>query len=171
SRYSDYETRRPRCGGGDAKEAITERPRCGGGQTDEEASMRRGSPSSQVSSGTGRRFRSRSFWTCAPLAAVDRHVLRDRLEQDGGRQNVELESPRPRLSLKAAWFLTDVPTADHGALRLVPGSHVRDALPRDREPEDAVPLLVRAGTAVVVDRRLWHARGDNRSGATRRVLL
>src|SRR5919202_3424138 len=94
-----------------------------------------------------------------------------RWHQDGGRQNVELSSPRPRLSLKVAWFLTDVPTADHGALRLVPGSHTRDALPRDREPPDGVPLLVRAGTAVVLDRRLWHARGDNRSEATRRVLF
>ena len=94
-----------------------------------------------------------------------------RWHQDGGRQNVELSSPRPRLSLKVAWFLTDVPTADHGALRLVPGSHTRDVLPRDREPPDAVPLLVRAGTAVVLDRRLWHARGDNRSDATRRVLF
>ena len=34
-----------------------------------------------------------------------------------------------------------------------------------------MPLLVRAGTAVVVDRRLWHARGDNRSDTTRRVLF
>src|ERR671935_136870 len=94
-----------------------------------------------------------------------------RWHQDGGRQNVELSSPRPRLSLKVAWFLTDVPTADHGALRVVPGSHTRDALPRDREPADAVPLLVRAGSAVVLDRRLWHARGDNHSDTTRRVLF
>ena len=94
-----------------------------------------------------------------------------RWHQDGGRQNVELESPRPRLSLKVAWFLTDVPTAEHGALRVVPGSHTCDTLPRDCEPADAVPLLVRAGTAVVVDRRLWHARGDNCSATTRRVLF
>jgi len=94
-----------------------------------------------------------------------------RWHQDGGRQNVEVESPRPRLSLKVAWFLTDVPTAVHGALRVVPGSHMRDVLTRDREPDDAVPLLVRAGTAVVLDRRLWHARGDNHSDTTRRVLF
>ena len=94
-----------------------------------------------------------------------------RWHQDGGRQNVELESPRPRLSLKVAWFLTDVPTPEHGALRVVPGSHLRDTLARGLEPEGAVPLLVRAGTAVVVDRRLWHARGDNRSDTTRRVLF
>jgi ectoine hydroxylase-related dioxygenase (phytanoyl-CoA dioxygenase family) len=94
-----------------------------------------------------------------------------RWHQDGGRQNVELASPRPRLSVKVAYFLTDVPTAEHGALRVVPGSHGRDTLPRDCEPPDAVPVLVEAGSAVVFDRRLWHARGDNVSDRTRKVLF
>jgi len=94
-----------------------------------------------------------------------------RWHQDGGRQNVDLESPRPRLSVKVAFFLTDVPTADHGALRVVPGSHRADTLPTDREPPDATPLLVEAGTAVLFDRRLWHARGDNRAAATRKALF
>jgi len=94
-----------------------------------------------------------------------------RWHQDGGRQNVELASPRPRLSVKVAYFLTDVPTADHGALRVVPGSHGRDMLSRDREPPDAVPVLVEAGSAVMFDRRLWHARGDNVSDRTRKVLF
>jgi ectoine hydroxylase len=94
-----------------------------------------------------------------------------RWHQDGGRQNVELASPRPRLSVKVAYFLTDVPTAEHGAFRVVPGSHGRDMLPRDREPPDAVPVLVEAGSAVVFDRRLWHARGDNVSDRTRKALF
>ena len=94
-----------------------------------------------------------------------------RWHQDGGRQNVELESPRPRLSVKVAYFLTDVPTAEHGALRVVPGSHVRDTLPRDREPAGAIPVLVEAGSAVIFDRRLWHARGDNVSDRTRKALF
>jgi ectoine hydroxylase len=98
-------------------------------------------------------------------------AARWRWHQDGGRQNVELESPRPRLSVKVAYFLTDVPTAAHGALRVLPGSHHADTLARDREPADAVPLLVRAGTAVLFDRRLWHARGDNSSPATRKALF
>jgi ectoine hydroxylase len=94
-----------------------------------------------------------------------------RWHQDGGRQNLELESPRPRLSLKVAYFLTDVEAPDHGALRVIPGSHRHDTLPMDREPDEATPLLVRAGSAVVFDRRLWHARGDNRSVRTRKVLF
>jgi ectoine hydroxylase len=94
-----------------------------------------------------------------------------RWHQDGGRQNVDLELPRPRLSVKVAFFLTDVATADHGALRVIPGSHLSSSLARKREPPDAVPLLVRAGSAVIFDRRLWHARGNNRSGATRKALF
>jgi ectoine hydroxylase-related dioxygenase (phytanoyl-CoA dioxygenase family) len=94
-----------------------------------------------------------------------------RWHQDGGRQNVELASPRPRLSLKVAFFLTDVTAREDGAMLVVPGSHVRDTLARDREPADALPLLVRAGSAVVVDRRLWHARGDNLSERTRKALF
>jgi ectoine hydroxylase-related dioxygenase (phytanoyl-CoA dioxygenase family) len=94
-----------------------------------------------------------------------------RWHQDGGRQNVELESPRPRLSVKVAYFLTDVDGPEQGALRVVRGSHLRDTLPTDREPEQAEPLLVRAGSAVVFDRRLWHARGDNRSERTRKALF
>ena len=95
-----------------------------------------------------------------------------RWHQDGGRQNVELESPRPRLSVKVAYFLTDVPTAEHGALRVVPGSHVRDTLSRDREPFGAMPLLVEAGSAVIFDRPVfWRARGDNVSDRTRKALF
>jgi ectoine hydroxylase len=98
-----------------------------------------------------------------------------RWHQDGGRQNVELGSPRPRLSVKVGFFLTDVESEQSGPLWVIPGSHVNDTLerPRDRgsRPRDAEPLLVRAGTAVVFDRRLWHARGDNAGGPTRKALF
>jgi len=98
-----------------------------------------------------------------------------RWHQDGGRQNLELESPRPRLSVKAAYFLTDVTTADNGCLWVIPGSHRRDKLARPADgsvlPPGAQPLLLPAGTAVVFDRRLWHARGDNVSEVTRKALF
>ena len=98
-----------------------------------------------------------------------------RWHQDGGRQNVELESPRPRLSLKVAYFLTDVDDAALGALWVLPRSHERDRLARPANgsvtSRGAVPVLVRAGSAVVFDRRLWHARGDNVSDRTRKALF
>ena len=97
-----------------------------------------------------------------------------RWHQDGGRQNVELAEPRPQLSLKVAYVLTDVDEPEQGAMWLIRGSHRRDRLERPRNgsvrPPSAEPLLVRAGTVVVFDRRLWHARGDNVSRRTRKVL-
>ena len=98
-----------------------------------------------------------------------------RWHQDGGRQNVELESPRPRLSVKVAYFLTDVTGPECGSLWVIPGSHLHDTLARPADgsilPPGAEPLLVRAGTAVLFDRRLWHARGDNTSQTTRKALF
>jgi ectoine hydroxylase-related dioxygenase (phytanoyl-CoA dioxygenase family) len=98
-----------------------------------------------------------------------------RWHQDGGRQNVDLPPPRPRLSVKAAYFLTDVRCPDDGAFWLVPGSHRHDRLERPADgsprPPGARPLLVRAGTAVLFDRRLWHARGDNTGLDTRKALF
>jgi ectoine hydroxylase-related dioxygenase (phytanoyl-CoA dioxygenase family) len=95
-----------------------------------------------------------------------------RWHQDGGRQNVDLPSPRPKLSLKVAFFLTDVQEETQGPMWIVPGSHRTDRLERDdTHPSGATPLLVRAGTAVIFDRRLWHARGDNTSTRTRKALF
>jgi ectoine hydroxylase len=98
-----------------------------------------------------------------------------RWHQDGGRQNLELESPRPRLSVKVAYFLTSVTHPDQGCLWVIPGSHVDDVLHRPADgsvrPAGSEPLLVAAGTAVIFDRRLWHARGDNRSEHTRKALF
>jgi ectoine hydroxylase-related dioxygenase (phytanoyl-CoA dioxygenase family) len=77
--------------------------------------------------------------------------------------------------VKVAYFLTSVPAPEFGPTWVLPGSHVRDVLERPRDgsmrPEGAIPLLVRAGDAIVFDRRLWHARGDNRSKTTRKALF
>lgn len=99
--------------------------------------------------------------------------------QDGGRQNVELEcDPRPRMSLKVAFWLSDVSVPGRGNMVIVPGSHERNTLPRPErpelgfdQPEDAVPVLASPGDALIFDRRLWHSRSDNLSEHTRRVLF
>jgi ectoine hydroxylase len=95
--------------------------------------------------------------------------------QDGGRQNRELETdPRPRLSVKVAFWLSDVSKIGRGNLTVIPGSHRQNWLdgPPRRDvpwpaPPDAVQVCVRPGDAIVFDRRLWHARSDNRSTVTR----
>lgn len=102
-----------------------------------------------------------------------------RWHQDGGRQNLEIETdPRPRLSVKVAWFLSDVSRPGRGNLQVIPGSHRRNRLARPDDPatgfpppEGAVDILATAGSAVLFDRRLWHARTDNRSRRTRRAVF
>jgi ectoine hydroxylase-related dioxygenase (phytanoyl-CoA dioxygenase family) len=95
--------------------------------------------------------------------------------QDSMRVNDEIEShPRPRLSLKVGYYLTDVSQPDRGNTLIVAGSHLRDEVdcPADgvSNPEGAEPLCIKAGTAVLIDRRIWHSRSPNLSGLTRKVI-
>jgi len=96
--------------------------------------------------------------------------------QDSGRVNNEMDShPRPRLSLKVAYFLSDVSEPGRGNFWVVPGTHLCDTLAMpsgdEGQPEGAVPVLVKPGTAVFFDRRLWHAASPNWSDVTRKVLF
>jgi hypothetical protein len=92
--------------------------------------------------------------------------------QDGGRQNVELETdPRARLSLKVAYWLSDVSEPGRGNILVIPGSHTRNTLPRQEPPRGAMPVLASPGDAMVFDRRLWHSRSDNLSAHTRRAIF
>ena len=109
-----------------------------------------------------------------------RRAPRWRWHQDGGRQNVDVESRRPLFSVKAGWFLTDVTTPEHGALWIIPGSHVHDTLAR---PDNRVAPPGRCGAAARRGRQprslrppaLARARGqhleDRPQGALLRVQL
>ncbi len=96
--------------------------------------------------------------------------------QDSGRLNIDLEAtPRPRVSLKVAFFLTDCTETNRGNFHAIPGSHLRDDIEfpenKEEDPEGAVPVPVAAGDAVFFDRRVWHASGINFSDMTRKVLF
>jgi ectoine hydroxylase len=95
--------------------------------------------------------------------------------QDSMRVNEEIEcSPRPRLSLKVGYYLTDVSGPDWGNTLLLPASHLQDQLdcPNDgiASPPCAIPLRVPAGSALILDRRLWHSRSPNHAPHTRKVI-
>lgn len=102
-----------------------------------------------------------------------------RWHQDGGRQNLQIESaPRPLMSVRVAYWLSDLSAPGRGNLMVIPGSHLRNTLPRPEhpergfdQPEGAVELLAEPGDAVFFDRRIWHARSDNRSEITRRAVF
>jgi ectoine hydroxylase-related dioxygenase (phytanoyl-CoA dioxygenase family) len=99
--------------------------------------------------------------------------------QDGGRQNRELEvSPRPRMSVKLAYWLSDVSETGRGNLKIVPGSHLTDWIQgpprRDVEwpdPEGAIEVQVAPGDVVFFDRRIWHCRSNNYSEITRKAIF
>jgi ectoine hydroxylase len=92
--------------------------------------------------------------------------------QDGGRPVPEMERPHPRLSLKISYWLSDVTTPENGAMEIVPGSHKLDTKPEGCDTgEGVMPVCVKAGSAVLFDRRMWHRRGINTSDITRRVLF
>jgi len=99
--------------------------------------------------------------------------------QDGGRQNREIETdPRPRLSVKLAFWLSDVSVPGRGNFKVWPGSHLRNRIDgpprRDIEwpdPDGAIEVCANAGDVVFFDRRIWHARSDNYSEVTRKAMF
>ncbi|WP_020576512.1 phytanoyl-CoA dioxygenase family protein [Actinopolymorpha alba] len=95
--------------------------------------------------------------------------------QDSGRVNFDIDSsPRPRLSIKVAYFLSDTSKEGRGNFWVVPGSHLQDRIEvpgGHGQPANAVPVLAKPGTAVLFDRRLWHAASPNWSDVTRKVLF
>jgi ectoine hydroxylase len=96
--------------------------------------------------------------------------------QDSGRVNVEMESsPRPRLSVKIVYWLSDCSEPGRGNFYILPGSHLWDKLedrPTDGSlPEGALCVCSKPGDAVFFDRRLWHSRSENDSDITRKGLF
>jgi ectoine hydroxylase len=116
-----------------------------------------------------------------------------RFHQDSGRVNFDIESqPRPRLSLKVAYFLEGDPAPGNANMYLIPGSHLSNESPvlAAGSPLDAtlpelsrfpgstageVPgaraLSVSPGTAVLFDRRIWHSKSPNYGQGTRKALF
>jgi ectoine hydroxylase len=95
--------------------------------------------------------------------------------QDSMRVNDEIESqPRPRLSVKIGFYLTDVSRSDAGNTLIVPGSHLGDDIdcPADgvSNPPGAEPVCLQPGSALIIDRRIWHSRSPNLSRDTRKVI-
>ena len=97
--------------------------------------------------------------------------------QDTGRVNQEMEtSPRPRLSVKVAYFLSDTSEPGRGNFHVIPGSQLKDKMTfprgdRKRMVNGGVPILAPKGSAVIFDRRLWHSASANYWTEPRKVVF
>ena len=116
--------------------------------------------------------------TVTPPVPLEDRPSKKRLHwhQDSGRVSLDIETvPAPRISVKIGYFLTDVSEGGRGNFSVVPGSHLKDEVeyPADgvSNPPEAHEVQVPAGTAVIFDRRIWHAGGWNFSDITRKVLF
>jgi ectoine hydroxylase len=96
--------------------------------------------------------------------------------QDSGRSSLDMyENAVPaRLSIKVGYFLTDVSESGRGNFWIIPGSHLKRTidLPPNGvgQPDGAMPVLVKPGTAVFFDRRIWHCATKNYSPITRMFI-
>ncbi|MFF4576671.1 phytanoyl-CoA dioxygenase family protein [Streptomyces sp. NPDC001410] len=84
-----------------------------------------------------------------------------------------LSFPLPLLSVKVSYPLTDITRVEDGGPLVIPGSHIGPETPKPTgpEPPGSVPILAPAGSAIVIDSRVWHTVGANRSGSTRSTLF
>lgn len=112
--------------------------------------------------------------TTPRVPAEDTRKTIDGWHRDSGRLNVELETPQPRVSLKVGFFVTDAVTDEAGNFYVIRGSHLKDnvVIPGDGSlPEDAMPVRIKARSAVIFDRRIWHSSSRNFSDLTRKVMF
>lgn len=94
--------------------------------------------------------------------------------RDGGAIHQDLPWPPPLLALKVGYYLTDLTEPGSGQTYFIRDSHkTGEKTPGKNElPESAFPMTVKAGTAVLFDRRLVHSiRSANYSGAKRHAIF
>jgi len=110
-----------------------------------------------------------------PPKPEDRIVTMQGWHQDSDRVNHEIESsPRPRISVKVAFFLSDCAKPGCANFWAIPGSHLKDQydIPQDGSlPQGAEAILVAKGGAVIFDRRTWHSASSNTADFSRKVLF
>ncbi|MGR8950476.1 MAG: phytanoyl-CoA dioxygenase family protein [Gammaproteobacteria bacterium] len=77
--------------------------------------------------------------------------------------------PMP-LACNVAWLLDDF-TGENGGTRFVPNSHQLAHGPDPDEIYDVIPIEAPAGTMMIMDGRLWHQTGENRTTDQSRAAL
>jgi ectoine hydroxylase-related dioxygenase (phytanoyl-CoA dioxygenase family) len=81
-------------------------------------------------------------------------------------QLIPLPKPHPAIVCNTMWAITDF-TAENGATRVVPGSHLADRSPNYGEKLESVAVEMKRGSVLVYHGSLWHGGGPNRTNERR----
>ena len=87
--------------------------------------------------------------------------------QEGRGRGLMLSPP---MVVNVAFMLTDF-TAENGATRIVPGSHVYARQPGPEDEGTDIPATGKAGDAMIFDGRLFHGTGANTTADEERIAL
>jgi ectoine hydroxylase-related dioxygenase (phytanoyl-CoA dioxygenase family) len=79
---------------------------------------------------------------------------------------INLPRPHPAVVCNSMWALTDF-TAENGATRVVPGSHLLPDKPEFGRHYPSIPAEMPRGSVLVWNGSLWHGGGANQSNARR----
>jgi ectoine hydroxylase-related dioxygenase (phytanoyl-CoA dioxygenase family) len=94
--------------------------------------------------------------------------------RDGGAINDIDLKPAPLLSIKVAFYLSDLSEPGRGQTYVIKGSHTSyEKCPANDElPVNAFPVCVEPGSALLFDRRMIHSiRSKNESDITRKAIF
>ena len=94
--------------------------------------------------------------------------------RDGGVINEDIPKPAPLLSIKVAYYLSDLSEPGRGQTYVIRGSHqTGERCPANEVlPEQAFPVCVPSGSALLFDRRMIHSiRSRNESDITRKAIF
>ena len=78
--------------------------------------------------------------------------------------------PAQPLACNVGWLLDDF-TVENGGTCYVPGSHLRGRGPQPGDEVTTVTIEAPAGSLLLMDGRLWHQTGENRTRDGRRAAL
>lgn len=122
------------------------------------------------------RFHTDQWWMPPPTTAAKRTLLRPgEIDRDAHRGHFRLGAEgnapvtiAPACVCNVMWTIDDF-TAENGATIVVPGSHLSGREP-DQELDagaDWQPATAPAGSFIVLDGRVWHSTGENRTDRAR----
>ena len=123
------------------------------------------------------RFHTDQWWMPPPTNAATRQTLLrpGSIDRDAHRGHYQLGAEgmnpvaiAPACVCNVMWTIDDF-TAENGATIVVPGSHLSGREPDQELDADAgwTPAVAPAGSIIVLDGRVWHSTGENRTDRPR----